>query len=100
MQKNGWMYIFQEKNRNLHLHFIQLVQTFRQAVWQILLQIPYGQTITYGEIARQMSEIQNTPHMSAQAVGGAVGHNEISIIIPCHRVVGYEWQSDGIRRRN
>ena len=61
---------------------------FRQAVWQILLQIPYGQTITYGEIARQMSEIQNTPHMSAQAVGGAVGHNEISIIIPCHRVVG------------
>ena len=62
--------------------------TFRQAVWQILLQIPYGQTITYGEIARQMSDIQNTPHMSAQAVGGAVGHNEISIIIPCHRVVG------------
>ena len=56
--------------------------------WHILLQIPYGQTITYGEIARQMSEIQNTPHMSAQAVGGAVGHNEISIIIPCHRVVG------------
>lgn len=61
---------------------------FRQAVWQILLQIPYGQTITYGEIARQMSEIQNTPHMSAQAVGGAVEHNEISLIIPCHRVVG------------
>lgn len=57
-------------------------------MWQILLQIPYGQTITYGEIARQMSEIQNTPHMSAQAVGGAVGHNEISLIIPCHRVVG------------
>ena len=61
---------------------------FRQAVWQILLQIPYGQTITYGEIARQMSEMQKTPHMSAQAVGGAVGHNRVSIIIPCHRVVG------------
>ena len=61
---------------------------FRQAVWQILLQIPYGQTITYGEIARQMAEMQNTPQMSAQAVGGAVGHNEVSIIIPCHRVVG------------
>ena len=61
---------------------------FRQAVWQILLQIPYGQTITYGEIARRMAEIKNTSHMSAQAVGGAVGHNEISIIIPCHRVVG------------
>ena len=61
---------------------------FRQAVWRILLQIPYGQTTTYGEIARQMEKLQNRPHMSAQAVGGAVGHNGISIIIPCHRVVG------------
>lgn len=61
---------------------------FRQAVWQILLQIPYGQTITYGEIARKMAEVKNIAHMSAQAVGSAVGHNEISIIIPCHRVVG------------
>ena len=61
---------------------------FRQAVWEILLQIPYGQTTTYGEIARSLAKIQNTPHMSAQAVGGAVGHNEVSIIIPCHRVVG------------
>ena len=62
--------------------------TFRQAVWQILLQIPYGQTITYGEIARKIAETKNTSRMSAQAVGGAVGHNEIAIIIPCHRVVG------------
>ncbi len=62
--------------------------TFRQAVWQILLQIPYGQTITYGEIARKMAEMKNVSRMSAQAVGGAVGHNEISIIIPCHRVIG------------
>ena len=62
--------------------------TFRQAVWKILLQIPYGQTITYGEIARRMAVMKNTSHMSAQAVGGAVGHNEISIIIPCHRVIG------------
>ena len=61
---------------------------FRQAVWKLLLQIPYGQTMTYGEIARQMEKLQNRPHMSAQAVGGAVGHNGISIIIPCHRVVG------------
>ena len=62
--------------------------TFRQAVWKILLQIPYGQTITYGEIARKMAEMKNVSRMSAQAVGGAVGHNEISIIIPCHRVIG------------
>ena len=62
--------------------------TFRQAVWQILLQIPYGQTTTYGEIARQLAAVKRTPGMSAQAAGGAVGHNAISIIIPCHRVVG------------
>ena len=62
--------------------------TFRQTVWQILLQIPYRQTISYGEIARKMAELKGTSRMSAQAVGGAVGHNEISIIIPCHRVVG------------
>ncbi len=61
---------------------------FRQSVWEILLQIPYGKTITYGEIARQLAEKQGIAKMSAQAVGGAVGHNPISIIIPCHRVIG------------
>ena len=61
---------------------------FRQAVWKLLLEIPYGQTTTYGEIAGRLAAMQNTSSMSAQAVGGAVGHNEISIIIPCHRVVG------------
>ena len=68
------------------LHIIG--SAFRRAVWEILLQIPYGKTTTYGEIARQLAEKQKLPRMSAQAVGGAVGHNEISIIIPCHRVVG------------
>ena len=57
-------------------------------MWEILLQIPYGQTVTYGEIARQLADKQGIAKMSAQAVGGAVGHNEISVIIPCHRVVG------------
>ena len=61
---------------------------FRQEVWDLLLQIPYGQTVTYGEIARKIAEKRGLNRMSAQAVGGAVGHNEISIIIPCHRVVG------------
>ena len=61
---------------------------FRQAVWQILLQIPYGKTVTYGQIVSNVAEAKNLPHMSAQAVGGVVGHNAISIIIPCHRVVG------------
>ena len=62
--------------------------SFRQEVWELLLQIPYGQTTTYGALAKQLAEKHGLPRMSAQAVGGAVGHNEISIIIPCHRVVG------------
>lgn len=61
---------------------------FRQAVWEILLRISYGKTVTYGEISKQLAEKMGLERMSAQAVGGAVGHNEISIIIPCHRVVG------------
>ena len=65
-----------------------LGSAFRQSVWELLLQIPYGQTTTYGELARQLAKKQGLPRMSAQAVGGAVGHNEISVIIPCHRVVG------------
>ena len=61
---------------------------FRKSVWDILLTIPYGRTMTYGEIADQIAEQNGTAKMSAQAVGGAVGHNSISLIIPCHRVVG------------
>lgn len=61
---------------------------FRRAVWDILLTIPYGKTITYGEIAKQIAKEKGMERMSAQAIGGAVGHNEISVIIPCHRVVG------------
>ncbi len=68
---------------------------FRRSVWEILLQIPYGQTATYGEIARQLAKKQGLDRMSAQAVGGAVGHNEISIIIPCHRVVGADGSLTG-----
>jgi methylated-DNA-[protein]-cysteine S-methyltransferase len=56
---------------------------FRLKVWKILCEIPYGETVTYGEIASRIS-----PSMSAQAVGGAVGHNPIAILIPCHRVIG------------
>ncbi|HCA33884.1 MAG TPA: 6-O-methylguanine DNA methyltransferase [Lachnospiraceae bacterium] len=61
---------------------------FRKAVWKVLLSIPYGQTMTYGEIAAEIARQRGLNRMSAQAVGGAVGHNSISIIIPCHRVVG------------
>ena len=61
---------------------------FRKAVWEIMLTIPYGKTMTYGEIADRIAKQNGIPRMSAQAVGGAVGHNSISLIIPCHRVVG------------
>jgi O-6-methylguanine DNA methyltransferase len=64
---------------------------FQKSVWEILLSIPYGKTMTYKEIARKIAQKQGLSSMSAQAVGGAVGHNPISLIIPCHRVVG----SDG-----
>lgn len=61
---------------------------FQKAVWEILCKIPYGQTTTYGKIAQQIAKQFGKEKMSAQAVGGAVGHNPVSIIIPCHRVIG------------
>ena len=61
---------------------------FRQEVWKLLLEIPYGEITTYGEIGKKLAKRMGKEKMSAQAVGGAVGHNPISIIIPCHRVVG------------
>ena len=61
---------------------------FRQRVWDILRQVPSGWVISYGEIARRLAEGLGRKSMSSQAVGGAVGHNPIAIIIPCHRVVG------------
>ena len=61
---------------------------FRQTVWGILCRIPYGQVVTYGEVAGEVAAARGLSSMSSQAVGGAVGHNPISIIIPCHRVVG------------
>ena len=68
---------------------------FRIAIWEILLSIPYGQTMTYGEIAERLARQSGLPRMSAQAVGGAVGHNPISIIVPCHRVVGADGRLTG-----
>ena len=61
---------------------------FRQAVWKIICKIPFGKVITYGDIAKQLEKRFNGRKVSARVVGGAVGHNPISIVIPCHRVVG------------
>ncbi len=60
---------------------------FRLAVWNLLQEIPYGQTTTYKALAQCMAQNEGKNHMSAQAVGGAVGHNPVSIIVPCHRVL-------------
>lgn len=79
------------KGQNPKISNIPLSPTgspFRQRVWQILCEIPYGEIKTYGDIAKIIAKEQGKEKMSAQAVGGAVGHNPISIIIPCHRVVG------------
>ena len=84
-----WLDIYfsgNEPDFKLPLHFMG--SAFQNEVWEILYQIPYGQTTTYGAIAKQLAKKKGLERMSAQAVGGAVAHNEISIIVPCHRVVG------------
>ncbi|HIQ79945.1 MAG TPA: methylated-DNA--[protein]-cysteine S-methyltransferase [Candidatus Scatavimonas merdigallinarum] len=84
-----WLDVYfsgKEPDFTVPLHFTGT--DFQNEVWEILCTIPYGQTMTYGEIARQLAAKRGLARMSAQAVGGAVGHNEISIIVPCHRVVG------------
>ncbi len=68
---------------------------FRKTVWEILLGIPYGRTVSYGEIAERIARQRGIPRMSAQAVGGAVGHNPIALIVPCHRVVGADGSLTG-----
>jgi len=91
--------IFEEAKRWLNIYFsgeapdftppLKIDTTpFRKAVWEIMLTIPFGQTMTYGGIADRIAKQKGIAKMSAQAVGGAVGHNAISLIIPCHRVVG------------
>lgn len=94
--------VFQETERWLDIYFegrdpgftpdlFVRSTPFRNEVWDILMTIPYGHTVTYGDIADVISKQRQTGRMSAQAVGGAVGRNPVSLIIPCHRVLG----SDG-----
>ncbi len=79
---------FREEKPPMTLPLAPRGSAFRRAVWDILCAIPYGEVATYGDIAKEMAKQQGRETMSAQAVGGAVGHNPISILIPCHRVVG------------
>ena len=68
---------------------------FRRTVWKLLLEIPYGQVITYGQLSWRTAAALGRPSMAAQAVGSAAGHNSISIIIPCHRLVGADGSLTG-----
>ena len=79
---------FAGKNPAMGLKCAPRGTSFQKSVWDILLKIPYGKLATYGAIARQLAEREGKASMSAQAVGGAVGHNPISLLIPCHRVLG------------
>ena len=99
--------VFEEADRWLNIYFqgkepdffppvsFACGSEFRQEVWKILLSIPYGKTMTYGEIAACIAKQRGLTRMSAQAVGGAVCHNPISIIVPCHRVVGTDGSLTG-----
>lgn len=98
--------IFEETERWLDIYFSGKVpeytpqikmktSEFRREVWEILLTVPYGKVMTYGEIAKMIARKKGIATMSAQAVGGAIGHNAISIIIPCHRVVGADGSLTG-----
>lgn len=95
-QAEGWLETYfsgKEPDFQLPLHFTGT--EFQNQVWEILLTIPYGQTMTYGEVAGRLAAKRGLPHMSAQAAGSAVGHNRLSIIVPCHRVVGADGSLTG-----
>lgn len=90
VQTKKWLDLyFDGKNPNVNqIKLAPIGSPFRQKVWQLLLQIPYGTVVTYNELAKNIAKQMGITKMSPQAIGNAVGHNPISIIIPCHRVVG------------
>ena len=88
-QAKDWLDIYFSGREATFTPTLHMMGTnFQISVWEILQDIPYGKTMTYGEIAQRIAKQNGLQRMSAQAIGGAVGHNEISLIIPCHRVVG------------
>ena len=98
--------VFAETERWLKLYFtgtepdftppLRLIGTaFQREVWELLRQIPYGETVSYGALAARIAERRGLARFSAQAVGGAVGRNPISILVPCHRVLGADGSLTG-----
>ena len=98
--------VFEEADRWLDLYFSGRIPdftpklnlrgtAFRKAVWEILLTVPYGKTVTYGAIAERLAKREGLSGISARAVGGAVGRNPVSLIVPCHRVIGADGSLTG-----
>lgn len=105
-REDGLLLIFEQTVRWLDIYFAgnepdftpKLLlhgSPFRMEVWEVLLKIPYGKTATYKEIAEQIAVRRGIPSMSPQAVGGAAGHNPVSIIVPCHRILGTDGSLTG-----
>ena len=96
-QTIAWLerYFKKERPQIKELPLAPVGSAFRRDVWEMLCEIPYGETTTYGELARKIAEKRGIKRMSAQAIGGAVGHNPISIVIPCHRVIGSDGRLTG-----
>lgn len=91
-----WLDIYFNGKNPDFMPSIKLAGTpFRMAVWKKLQQIPYGKTVTYGQIAKEIAAEKGIARMSAQAVGGAVGHNPVAILVPCHRVMGVDGSLTG-----
>lgn len=97
LKTKEWLgrYFNGEKPQTADLPLAPQGTQFQQCVWKLLCEIPYGQTVTYGELAKKTAAILGKEKMSAQAIGGAVGRNPISVIIPCHRVIGADGSLTG-----
>ena len=96
IQTGKWLdAYFRGENPALDIPLYTEGTPFQQQVWKLLLEIPYGEVRTYGDLARKMAHITGKEKMSAQAVGQAVGSNPIGILIPCHRVVGAKGKQTG-----
>ena len=88
-QTKAWLDRYFARGKPDQMLKLHLIGTpFQTAIWELLRKIPYGQTVTYGQLAQQYAELRGLPRCSAQAIGGALARNPILLLVPCHRVIG------------